>query len=102
MRTEPTLLTCLACGTELPDADVVTELAEARRTIENLHTALQSSRHIATAIGILVERMKITSDEAFDVLVFVSQHEHRKLRDIADELLFTGCLPDSWVRRQTA
>jgi hypothetical protein len=100
MRTETTFLICPDCGSELPGADVDSQLAEAQRKIENLQIALQSSRHIAAAVGILMERMKVTTEEAFDMLVFVSQHEHRKLRDIAEQLLFTGALPDSGFRKK--
>ena len=48
---------------------------------------------IGTAIGVLVERHKITPDAAFTMLVRSSQRTNRKLRDIADDLLFTGELP---------
>jgi hypothetical protein len=51
-------------------------------------------------MGILMERMKVSMDEAFDVLVYVSQHNHRKLRDVADQLVFSGELADTWVRRR--
>ena len=101
MRTEPDLLTCPGCGMPLPDDDLTAEVEAAHRKIENLQTALQSARRIGAAIGILMERMKITMDEAFNVLVFISQHEHRKLREIAEELVFTGVLPDASAPTKT-
>jgi AmiR/NasT family two-component response regulator len=64
--------------------------ADAQAKIANLETALESSRTIGMAMGILIERLKVAPDEAFDALVETSQHEHRKLRDIASDLVFTG------------
>ena len=59
-----------------------------------LHIALTSSRQIGTAIGILMARELITSEEAFAHLVYASQHLNRKLRDIAVEVQLTGKLPE--------
>jgi transcriptional regulator with GAF, ATPase, and Fis domain len=56
----------------------------------NLRTALASRDVIGQAKGILMERYKISSDEAFKLLVLASQHRHTKLRDVADELTATG------------
>ena len=67
-------------------------LAAARTKIENLELALQTSRTIGMAVGILMERLRVTQDEAFDVLRSLSQHQHRKLRDIASELTFCGAV----------
>lgn len=58
-----------------------------------LRTALQTRDVIGQAKGILMERFKINHGEAFDLLVAASQHTHRKLTDIADELSRTGDLP---------
>jgi GAF domain-containing protein len=57
---------------------------------ENLEIALQSSREIGIAIGILVERHKLGAEQAFDMLRAASQHTARKLRDIACDLVRTG------------
>jgi hypothetical protein len=59
----------------------------------HLSTALSSSRQIGTAIGILMGRRQISSDEAFQQLVAASQRLNRKLRDIAAEVEETGTLP---------
>lgn len=61
----------------------------------NLVQALENSRMIGAAIGILMARELCTQDEAFDRLRAASQHTHRKLRDIADQVTQTGTLPDS-------
>jgi transcriptional regulator with GAF, ATPase, and Fis domain len=60
---------------------------------ENLETALQSNREIGMAVGILMVRYGLTDQGAFDLLRVTSQHEHRKLRDIAAETVFSGELP---------
>jgi GAF domain-containing protein len=65
----------------------------ATRTEANLRNALQSRDMIGQAKGILMERFKIDQAAAFELLVAVSQHTHRKLRDIADDLTSTGQLP---------
>jgi hypothetical protein len=62
-------------------------------TVANLQLALASNRRIGTAIGILMAHGRITDDAAFDLLRMASQGTHRKLRDIADEVVHTGALP---------
>jgi GAF domain-containing protein len=64
------------------------------QTEANLRTALLSRDMIGQAKGILMERFKIDQSAAFELLVAVSQHTHRKLRDIAEDLTSTGELPD--------
>lgn len=63
------------------------------RDVANLETALQSSRQIGTAMGILMARQLITSDQAFAQLSTASQALNRKLRDIAADVERTGQLP---------
>ena len=62
--------------------------------IMNLERALESSREIGAATGILMARQLCTRDQAFDMLRTASQHTHRKLRDIAAVVNDTGALPD--------
>ena len=66
----------------------------ATRAEANLRSALASRDMIGQAKGILMERYKIDQAAAFELLVAVSQHSHRKLRDIAEELTSAGELPD--------
>ena len=68
-------------------------LASAEREA-NLRQALASREAIGQAIGILIERHKLTASQAFDLMVHISQRTHVRLRDIADELVRTGILPD--------
>ncbi|MEO7262626.1 MAG: GAF and ANTAR domain-containing protein [Jatrophihabitantaceae bacterium] len=60
---------------------------------ENLETALQSNREIGMAVGILMVRYGLTDQAAFDLLRVTSQHEHRKLREIAAETVYSGEIP---------
>jgi hypothetical protein len=71
-------------------ADLVREACEQRERADNLEVALGSARTIGIAIGILVARHNLTPDEAFDELRRVSQARRRKVRDIADEMVFSG------------
>jgi AmiR/NasT family two-component response regulator len=48
---------------------------------------------IEQAKGILMERHKLTEDQAFTQLSRASQNTNIKLRDVADELVRTGALP---------
>ncbi len=65
-------------------------MAEARDKIENLERALTSSRRIGAAMGVLMYRHKVTIDQAFELLRVASQVSHRKLRDVAEDVLATG------------
>jgi GAF domain-containing protein len=58
----------------------------------DLRIALESRDVIGQAKGMLMERNKITSTEAFDLLITASQHSNRKLRDVAAELTDAGAL----------
>ena len=65
----------------------------AAQSEENLHRAIDKRELIGQAKGILMERHRLTADQAFQVLVRASSHTNRKLFDIADELTTTGALP---------
>lgn len=60
---------------------------------ENLRLALDSNRDIGAALGILMYSRKLTRDTAFELLRSTSQRAHRKLRDVAEDVLRTGQLP---------
>jgi AmiR/NasT family two-component response regulator len=70
------------------------ELAAAQAKIDSLQNALESSRRIAAAVGVLMASQKITYDDAFGLLSRVSQASQLKVRDLAEEVLLTGALPD--------
>lgn len=54
-------------------------LADAETTIEQLQTALATSRHIGIAVGIIMTRHTVSEQEAFLMLVRASQNSHRTL-----------------------
>ena len=60
----------------------------------NLQIALASNRRIGTAIGILMAHRRITDAAAFELLREASQRGHRKLRDIAEDVVLTGTVPE--------
>ncbi|MGY1754715.1 ANTAR domain-containing protein [Blastococcus sp. SYSU D01042] len=62
----------------------------ARDTAENLQLALESRAVIDQAKGVLVERYRLTPDQAFQLLARASMTSNRKVRDVADHLVHTG------------
>ncbi len=58
----------------------------------NLERALDTSRDIGVALGILMSRHLVTREQAFDLLRQASQRSHRKLRELAQQVLATGDL----------
>jgi GAF domain-containing protein len=65
------------------------------RRADNLMAALDSRETIGEALGILMERERISSDQAFEVLRRASQHLNLKLREVAQNLVDTGERPDT-------
>jgi hypothetical protein len=59
-----------------------------------LHEALSSRDVIGQAKGILMERLRITPEDAFDTLRRSSQRLNVKLREVAEKLAETGELSD--------
>jgi len=68
--------------------------ASAQAKARNLLRALQTSREIGMAMGIVMATDKVTGDQAFDLLRVTSQRTHRKVADIAAEVVETGMLPE--------
>jgi GAF domain-containing protein len=62
----------------------------ARDVADNLQIALHSRAMIDQAKGILMERHRLTADQAFHLLARASMGANRKLRDVADHLVQTG------------
>ena len=54
---------------------------------EQLQSAMRSRAVIEQAKGVLMGQRRCTSQEAFDVLVGLSQHTNRKLRDVAQAVV---------------
>jgi hypothetical protein len=71
-------------------ASVVLASTHARLQAVQLNQALESRDVIGQAKGILMERNRVTADEAFDMLRRASQQVNRKLRDLAEDIASTG------------
>ena len=56
---------------------------DAQARSDNLEQALLSREVIGQAQGILIERERITAEQAFDILRRASQHLNEKLRDLS-------------------
>jgi GAF domain-containing protein len=67
-------------------------LADALDQAENLRAAMEYRAVIEQAKGILIERYKLTADQAFRLLAEASMRTNRKLRDLAQDLVRTGDL----------
>ena len=67
-------------------------LSDAQRTAY-LRQAIANRDVIGAAKGILMERHKITSEQAFELLSRASQVANRKVVDIAETVTTTGALP---------
>ena len=59
----------------------------------NLQRALDSRAVIDQAKGILMERHKVTADQAFQLLAQASMAANTKVRTIAEQLVHTGTFP---------
>ena len=57
------------------------------KVAEQLQTAMQSRAVIEQAKGLLVGQRRCTPEEAFDILIKLSQDTNRKLRDVAQALI---------------
>ncbi len=72
-------------------AAVVGESLAAKRAT-SLRRALETSRVIGIAIGILMHKERMTRGQAFDALRVASQNSNRKLADVAADVAETGTL----------
>jgi hypothetical protein len=73
------------------DRDMIAELQRdgvlSRDHALQMEEALRSSRTIGAAIGIIMASRHLTEDEAFEVLKAASSTSHRKLRELAADLV---------------
>jgi GAF domain-containing protein len=60
---------------------------------QSLRSAMDHRDLVGQAKGILMERYKLTAEQAFATLVHTSSITNRKLTDIAEELTATGAMP---------
>jgi hypothetical protein len=83
----------IALGAAEALADATTSLHSELLRVDNLQAALVSRAVIGQAQGILIERERITPDQAFAVLCRASQHLNIKLREVAQYVVDTGEVP---------
>jgi AmiR/NasT family two-component response regulator len=65
-------------------------LTGARERADHLERALVSNRRIGMAVGILMVTRRLSDDAAFDCLRQESQRRNIKLRDLAEQVIYTG------------
>ena len=97
-RLQPQSRTRAASGVLAPPsacAETAAQLAASLDEAQHLRLALEHSREIAAAVGILMERHHLSYDEAFVVLRRSSNNRNAPLRDVAAELLETGMIQDA-------
>ncbi|SDM11056.1 GAF domain-containing protein [Geodermatophilus siccatus] len=68
------------------------------QTEEHLRSGMDTRNVIGMAQGILIERLKITPDQAFGVLSRLSMESNVKLREVARRLVETGEIPNHQPR----
>jgi AmiR/NasT family two-component response regulator len=66
------------------------DLASTTAHTEHLQRALGSSRQIGMAMGMLMERHRLTQEQACERLRDLSQRSNVKLRDVAEQIVSTG------------
>jgi GAF domain-containing protein len=76
-------------------AAVAVDASITHERADNLEQALGNSRAIGLAIGVLVERHRLTPEQAFEHLSAASQNANRKLAELARDLAETGEFPPS-------
>jgi AmiR/NasT family two-component response regulator len=80
--------------TETFIVELVDRVESAEREAHNLRRALEHSRDIGAAIGVLMALRKVTRDEAFELLRRSSQDLNRKVHALALDVISTGVLPE--------
>ncbi len=71
------------------------------RLVSGLETAMMSRHQIGVAQGILMSTYGLTVEQAFEVLRRYSSHRNIKLRDVAEQVVQRGRLPDDDDRSAT-
>jgi hypothetical protein len=80
------------CALSAVLADLRARVLTAETKAAHLEVALATNRRIGIAVGILMCRLRVTEDEALDVLCTHSQNHNVKVRDLAEEVIYTGSL----------
>ncbi|UQX89168.1 GAF and ANTAR domain-containing protein [Jatrophihabitans telluris] len=67
--------------------------------ITNLQRAMESNKRIGIALGVLMHSLGVDELHAFSLLRSASQASHRKLFEVAEEVILTGAPPQLPSRR---
>jgi response regulator NasT len=63
------------------------ELRDLRRRAEQLFNALQQTRAVSTATGVMMERSRLSREQAFEHLRGLARGQRRRLSDVAEQYL---------------
>jgi response regulator NasT len=63
------------------------ELRELRRREAQLSEALQQTRAVSTATGVMMERSRLSREQAFERLRGLARTQRRRLSDVAEQFL---------------
>src|SRR6185437_6588361 len=98
-RRRPTDADLLLAQLALDRAVAILEVEQLRVRVEaadelaaNLQLALASSREIGMAMGIVMDRYKLSPDQAFELLGRISQRRQRRVREVAAQIAETGAV----------
>jgi hypothetical protein len=80
------------CAFSAALADLRARVRTAESKAADLEFALATNRRIGIAVGILMCRLRVTEDRAFAVLCKHSQDHNVKVRDLAEQVIYTGGL----------
>lgn len=61
---------------------------------QNLSAALLANQRTAHAVGVVMAMHHLAAPQAMDLLVRVSDHTHRQLRDVVEDVVHGQALPD--------
>jgi response regulator NasT len=63
------------------------ELGKLRATEQQLQTALNESREVSMAVGLIMERRRLNRQQAFEALRTTARTQRRKIGEVAEEIL---------------
>lgn len=76
-------------------ASLALDRAQEHESAQQLEDALDHSRVISTAVGVLMGSRGLTNEQAMDLLRKASQRLNRKVSDLAETVAYTGDLPSA-------
>jgi len=70
-------------GGDGPDVSLPQRVAELEAQVTQLEEALASRRQVGLITGVLAERVHVSPDEAWSIMVRLSSHTNLKVREVA-------------------